>query len=105
MHERTLDLSAKERDALTDRRNHDPRPDVRERCAAILKIADGQSPRSVALHGLLRERDPDTVYSWLNRYEEEGIDGLLSHQQGGPGHRPPFRGTPGSVGSPAARTG
>jgi len=56
---------------------------VRERCAALLKIAAGQTAHWVAQAGLLKQRDPDTVYNWLNIYEAEGIAGLQTHQQGG----------------------
>ena len=36
-----------------------------------------------ARHGLFcAEPDPDTVYNcWLNRYEKEGIEGLLSEPE------------------------
>src|SRR5258708_34382450 len=105
MFPRTLKLSTKKRKTLIEYRDHDPRPDIRERCAAILKIADGQSPHAVARHGLLRVRDPDTVYNWLNRYEKQGMEGLLSGRQGGPGHRGPFRGARDSVGAASARPG
>jgi hypothetical protein len=80
---RSLDLTDLQRADLLDYRDHDPRPYVRERCGAILKIADGLSAHAVACHGLLKPRDPDTVYSWLNHYEEAGVDGLLGYQQGG----------------------
>jgi len=89
MYERTLRLSEGQRNALIEYRNHDQRPDVRERCAAILKVADGQSPHAVAREGLLRPRDPDTVYRWLDRYEEQGLEGLLTGRQGG-SRRHPF---------------
>jgi hypothetical protein len=46
-----------------------------------LKIAEGQSAHWVAQHRLLKPRDPDTVYNWLNIYEAEGIAGLQTHQQ------------------------
>jgi transposase len=88
MYERTLRLSEGQRNALIEYRNHDQRPDVRERCAAILKVADGQSPHAVAREGLLRPRDPDTVYRWLDRYEEQGLEGLLTGRQGGSRRRP-----------------
>jgi Winged helix-turn helix len=103
MNGRTVKLSVDQRTALIEFRNHDPRPDVRERCAAVLKVADGQSPHAVALRGLLRPRDPDTVYSWLDDYEQQGIEGLLSGRQGG--SRPhPFPRTRASVGTAAAGT-
>ncbi len=50
--QRTLELSDKQRQDLLHYRDHDPRPYVRERCAALLKIADGQSARAVARHAL-----------------------------------------------------
>lgn len=80
---RTLTLSAEQRQELTEYRDHDPRPYVRERCAALLKIAGGQAPYEVAQHGLLKGRDPDTVYTWLNWYTAEGVRGLLGHTHGG----------------------
>jgi len=73
-------------------RDHDLRPDIRERCAAVLKIAEGQSAHAVAQGGLLKRRDPDTVYGWLDRYEERGLEGLQSGRQGG-NRRHPFRRT------------
>jgi len=59
--QRTLELTASQRQDLPHYRDHDRRPDVRERCAARKKIADGQSAHAVARHGLLKPRDPDTV--------------------------------------------
>jgi transposase len=56
---------------------------MRERCAALLKIAAGQTPHQVARHGLLKPRDPDTVYAWLSAYEANGLAGLLARQHGG----------------------
>jgi transposase len=80
---RTISLTEEQRQELLQLRDHDPRPYVRERAAAILKIADGQSPHYVATTGLLKPRDPDTVYAWLDRYEAEGAAGLIAHPQGG----------------------
>ena len=80
-----LELSlddAQERE-LEQYRDHDPRPYVRERCAAMLKIADGKAPYWVARNGLLKQRDPDTVYSWLKLYQAEGVLGLVGHAPGG----------------------
>jgi hypothetical protein len=37
----------------------------------------------VAHAGLLRPRDPDTVYAGLASYPDEGLPGLLAHQHGG----------------------
>jgi len=85
---RTLTLSPIERAELEDLRDHDPRPYMRERCAALLKIADGASPHHVALHGLLKPRDPDSVYSWLDRYLADKLGGLVIST--GRGRKPAF---------------
>ncbi len=82
-HRRTLSLNETQRQELLHHRDHDPRPYVRERCAALLKIADGQSPHAVARHGLLKPRDPDTVYAWLNWYERAGLRSVVTFQHGG----------------------
>jgi Winged helix-turn helix len=80
---RRLSLTEDQRQELVRVRDHDPRPYVRERGAAILKIAEGQSPHRVAQSGLLKPRDPDTIYAWLDRYEAEGVAGLIAHPHGG----------------------
>ena len=59
---RSLTLKSIEEQELVDHRDHDPRPYVRERCSAILKIAEGHSAHWVAQNGLLKARDPDTIY-------------------------------------------
>ena len=75
----------KELEAIRD--NHE-KPYMREKASALLQIADGKSPHSVALLGLLKPRDPDAVYRWLNRYEAEGAKGLLVKD--GRGRKPAF---------------
>jgi len=81
--QRTLELTVSQRLDLQHCRDHDPRPYVRERCAALLKIADGHSPHAVARPGLLKLRHPDTVYDWLNWYERLGIRSVWWFPQGG----------------------
>jgi hypothetical protein len=81
---RTLELDEAQRQELMRCRDHDPRPDIRERCAAILKIAAGMTAHTVARVGLLKQRDPDTVYGWLNAYVGGGLAGLLARRHGGP---------------------
>ena len=80
---RTLALKTREQRELEHYRDHDARPYVRERCGAVLKIAAGETPHAVAMQGLLKPRDPDTVYGWLQLYESEGLSALLGHQHGG----------------------
>lgn len=67
-------------------RDTDPLPYRRERAAALLKIADDHSGRAVALAGLLKRRQPDTIYAWVKRYHAEGVAGLSIHPGRG---RPP----------------
>ena len=81
---RTLTLTDVQRQELCEARDHDPHPYVRERCAALLKIAAGHAPYWVAKHGLLKERDPDTLYLWLDMYATAGLSGLRARQHGGP---------------------
>lgn len=88
MSRRTLTLTADQRSELVAGRDHDARPYFRERCGALLMIADGRSAAHVAQHRLLRQRDPDTVYRWLNRYERSGITGLVQHPRGHRGFSP-----------------
>ena len=80
---RTLRLKTREQRELEHYRDHDARPYVRERCSALLRIATEKTPHAVARQGVLKPRDPDTLNGWLHVYEEEGVTGLLAHQQGG----------------------
>lgn len=72
-----LTLTDEQRRELEKARDQHRKAYVRERAAAILKIAGGMSGREVALHGLLKQRQPDTVYEWVRRWEVDGLDGLL----------------------------
>lgn len=74
---RTLELSPEQFRELTKMRDYSPKPYLRERAAALLKIHSGKSASWVAAEGLLKVYRPDTVCEWLNRYEEEGLNGLL----------------------------
>jgi hypothetical protein len=69
---RTLSLTLAQRQELAQIRAHDRRPYMREHAAALLKIAAGLSPHWVACFGLLKPRDPDTVYGWLEAYLTHG---------------------------------
>ena len=83
-----LQLSQSDFDALVTMRDHHPKPYMRERAATVLKVAGGQSGRQVAMSGLLRIRDKDTVYRWVRRYRAEGIRGLGLRP--GRGRKPAF---------------
>lgn len=74
---RTLPLSDEERSELEWVRDHHAKAYVREKAAGLLKVAEGLSPHAVAKGGLLKARDPDTVYRWMEQYAAAGIKGLL----------------------------
>lgn len=84
----TIELNAAQQRELEQARDHHELPHVREKAAAILKIANGQSGREVAFHGLLRHRRTDTVYGWVHRYLAEGLAGLRVRD--GRGRKPAF---------------
>ena len=73
---RRVDLSREQHEELQWRVKHDPKPYVRARASAILKVAGGEVAAQVAARGLLVPRDPDTVYGWLDRFAEQGVAGL-----------------------------
>jgi hypothetical protein len=88
MRRRTLTLTEPQHAELTALRDHDRRPYLRERAAALLRIAAGESPHAVARHGILKPHAPDTVYDWLDRYEAAGTTGLIQHPRGHRGFSP-----------------
>lgn len=83
-----LCLSPAQEAELVALRDHHPRPYLRERAAALLKVAAGVSARQVAVGGLYRPRKPATVRSWVARYRAQGSAGLSI--QGGRGRKPAF---------------
>ena len=83
-----LRLTEAEKQALVALRDKGEPAYLRERATALLKIHEGFSPHEVARRGLLKKRDPDTVYAWLRRYREHGIRGLSNKP--GRGRKPAF---------------
>jgi transposase len=83
-----VELSPEQQAELEDIRDNHERAHLRERAAAILKVADGQSGVQVAEHGLLKRRNVDAVYEWVHRYEAEGVQGLKIRP--GRGRKPAF---------------
>jgi transposase len=75
-HERRVELTERAREVLEEQVRRAAKPYLRERAAAILKVADGGVAARVATEGLLTRHKPDTVYRWLDRYLAEGIAGL-----------------------------
>ena len=83
-----LELTTQEVLELEELRDHASKPYLRERAAAILKIAQGHSGREVALHGLLKRHWQDTIYEWVDRYRAKGKAGL--EIKSGRGRKPAF---------------
>jgi len=83
-----LELTAQEVLDLEEMRDHAAKPYLRERAAAILKIAKGDSGREVALYSLLKPHWQDTIYEWVVRYRAKGIAGL--EIKSGRGRKPAF---------------
>ncbi len=86
---------------LQTARDHHTKASMREKAAAILKITVEQQPAlQVASHGLLKHRDDNTVRSWLTRYQQHGLAGLLVAS--GRGRKPAFSPS-GPTGRPTRR--
>ncbi len=96
MKQRRLVLTDAQKAELIKMRDTASKPYLRERASAMLKIAEGHSAHRVAKEGLglLKPRDPDTLYDWLNRYKAEGVAGLYIRP--GRGQKPAFSPSDGS---------
>jgi hypothetical protein len=88
MPQRVVRLSAEQRAALQQMRDHAAKPYLRERAAAVLKVADGQAVEAVARNGLLRRWNRHALAVWLKRFEASGVAGL--HIRPGRGRKPAF---------------
>lgn len=73
---------------LTEISKNSPKPYLRERASAILKLAKGQTASAIAADGLLRQRCYETVCEWFHRFQTDGIQGLV--MKGGTGRKPAF---------------
>jgi transposase len=85
---RQIHLTVEQAQELTWVRDHHEKAYIRERAAAILKVASGHSMLQVALHGLLKPRRYETIGEWITRYEHDGVQGL--QMQAGRGRKPAF---------------
>lgn len=77
MSRRYVSLEPEQTQELEEALRHHEKPYIRERCAAILKVAQGTSMRQVAESGLLRRRTEEAVSTWIDRFLAGGVNGLL----------------------------
>ena len=83
-----LTLSAAQRAELVQTRDHAAKAYLRERAAALLKIASRYTLQEAARSGGLKRHHPDTIGAWVHRYEQAGLEGLRIHA--GRGRKPAF---------------
>lgn len=70
-----VSLSEAQVQELESLRHTAPKPYLRERAAAVLKVAKGETVTAVAEKGLLIRHEPETVHSWIKAYLKDGIAG------------------------------
>jgi Winged helix-turn helix len=97
----TLTLEPEQQLELVYARDKHPKPYIRERAAALLKVAAGQYYEDVAAAGLLISRCRQSVASWIKRYQQEGLPGLLVKK--GRGRKPIFFSSPENLGGSQRR--
>lgn len=85
---RYLKLDEEQRQQLERVRDTHEKAHMREKAAVLLKIATGMTPHQAALKGGLKRRHPDTIYSWMDKYEAGGIEALVV--KAGRGRKPAF---------------
>ena len=95
-----IQLTEAQRQELIQMRDGHPKPFVRERAAAVLKVADGALIQHVAERGLLKRHEPETVKGWLERYLAAGRSGWQIRR--GRGRKPKF--SPSDAGNAAVGT-
>ena len=81
-------LSDEEFKQLAETLHHSPKPYLRERAGAILKLANSETASKIATSGLLRKRHPETVSRWFHRFQTAGVKGL--EIKVGRGRKPAF---------------
>lgn len=84
----TLTLTSEQEHELLTLRDRAEKPYLRERAAALLQVAEGETTSQVAEEGLLRPRCRQSVSAWVHRYQAEGLSGL--EIRAGRGRKPAF---------------
>ena len=68
-----VELNAAQVQELEAMRHQSEKPYLRERAAAVLKVAAGQTLSEVAETGLLIRHEPETVHAWIKAYLKDGL--------------------------------
>lgn len=82
------ELSDEQKAKLEDLLKNSPKPCLRERAGAILKLANKQTVSDIADHGFLQKRHRETVSTWFHRFATDGIEDLSIKD--GRGRKPAF---------------
>ena len=88
MSRRQVSLSPDQERELQWALKHHEKAYVRERAAAILKVAARAAMRQVAAGGVLQRRTEEALSAWTTRDLAEGLSGLLVRK--GRGRKPAF---------------
>lgn len=83
-----VELSEKQEAELEKVRHQHPKAYMRERAAAVLKVAKGETVTAVAEKGLLTRHEPETVHHWIKHYLTHGLQGWVI--QSGRGRKAAF---------------
>ena len=78
---RSVTLDARQRQALLDRYRKDHDPEVRFRAHILLLLADGHTWATVCTLLFWNSR---TIDRWVQRFHQEGVEGLVGHKPGRP---------------------
>jgi hypothetical protein len=81
-------LTETQKEELETVRHHHAKPYMRERAAAVLKVAQGELLSTVADYGLLTRHEPETVHGWIKTYLASGLAGWTIRS--GRGRKPAF---------------
>ena len=83
-----IELSPAQQQELEQVRDRHAKPYLRERAAAVLKVAAGQTLSEVAARGLHKRHEPETVHDWIKSYLQDGLAGWAIKP--GRGRKPVF---------------
>ncbi len=83
-----VELSNEQSEELEKVRDRHEKAYMRERAAAVLKVASGETLTAVGEHGLLKRHKLDTIHRWIKDYLSQGLEGWVIKK--GRGRKPVF---------------